>query len=472
MRISTRLALVLASAFALIMAGYATFTMNRRAALLRDGLTRETELLAQTLQIVTDNALRDGRFADLDQVFEEVVADRETAIAAVVGADGRIVTGGTPGDTACLRAVFPGGRVASPADGWVRCGERVRWVALPTEDPSRAVVLARTSDLIARDAVASRWRLLLLTLLLTSIAAAIVHLVLRRTLSRPLEEILRGIRQLGAEYRPEPVHLRASAGELRQVGLAFNQMVEERVALEARLREAESFALIGRLSGSLAHELGSPLNVIGMRAEAIAADPGATPAARRNAVAVGTEVERISRLIEGLLHIGRRREIQRETIDVCEVIRGAAEQMASQAADGGIAVQLRTPADPLRTQGDATLLRHALVNLLRNAVQAIQSEPRSRPRVRVHAKREGARIRIVVADDGPGIAPGNAAQLFEPFFTTKEAGAGMGLGLAITRGIVEEHGGTVHLEPAGERGTRAILVLPAIDDTTEGEGDG
>ena len=132
MRISTRLALLLGATFAVIMLSYAGITLQQRVQLLRGALIAETETLAGTLRIVTDNALRDGRIRDLSRVFGEVVADPETVVAAVTDRRGGVVVGAAGGEAACLRLVVPRGPVGSGgARGWADCGMRVRWVVLP-----------------------------------------------------------------------------------------------------------------------------------------------------------------------------------------------------------------------------------------------------------------------------------------------------------------------------------------------------
>ncbi|HEX2191286.1 MAG TPA: ATP-binding protein [Longimicrobiaceae bacterium] len=460
MRISTRLALTLGAAFALIMVSYAAVSTEQRVRLLRHGLTAETETLASTLRIVTANALRDRRRRDLDQVFREVVDDPETVVAAVTDAGGRVIAGGVTGDPVCLErlqaARAPG---AAGARGWDDCGTRLRWVALPTGVAGASVILARRATLIEREVAASRRRLLLLTLALTSAAVVIVHLVLRRTLSAPLGEILGGIRALGEPGLPRPIRLGPAAGELQELAGTFNAMVAELDERGRRLREAEKFAVIGRVSGGLAHELGSPLAVIAMRADAVGAEPGASEAARRNAQGIAAEVDRITKLIDGLLYVGRRRGIQQAPVDLAETVLGAVEHVAPGARAAGVRLEAGAPAEPVVVQGQATLLRHVVLNLLRNAVQALA--PLGEGRVVVAVEHDGGRARVVVEDDGPGIAPGDLAHVFEPFFTTKEVGEGTGLGLAVSRGIVEEHGGSLVLESPPGGGVRAVVELPA-----------
>ena len=474
MRISTRLALLLGATFAVIMLSYAGISLEQRVRLLRGALIGETETLASTLRIVTDNALRDRRSGDLARVFAEVVADPETVVAAVTDRAGRVVVGGAGGDDACLRRVLPRAPVGpGGARGWADCGTRVRWVVLPAAPPAGAVVLARRATVIEHEVADTRRRLLLLTLALVTAAAGIVHGVLRRTLSVPLAAILGGIRSLGGARPPRPIHVSPAAGELHELALAFNAMAaelderersllregEERVALERRLREAEKFAVIGRVSGGLAHELGSPLAVIAMRADAVAAEPGATAAARRNAEGIAAEVERITRLVEGLLYVGRRRGIEPAPLDLRAVAREVVESLAATGLAAGVEVEVRAPATPVVVRGQATLLRHVLLNLARNALQALAAAPGGGRRIAVRGEEGDGEARVVVEDNGPGIAPEHLAHVFEPFFTTKGVGEGAGLGLAVSRGIVEEHGGELRVESTGA-GVRAVVVLP------------
>ncbi|HEV2149846.1 MAG TPA: ATP-binding protein [Longimicrobiaceae bacterium] len=476
MRISTRLALVLGASFAVIMLSYAAITLEQRVQLLRDALIGETETLASTLRIVTDNAVRDRRFRDLDRVFQDVVGDPETIVAAVTDDRGRVLAGGATGDPACLRSIQRrAGADPVGVRGWADCGMRVRWVALPADAPAARVLVARRASLIEREVADTRLRLSVLTVMLAAATALIVHLLLRRTLSLPLGEILRGIRALGGPHPPEPIRLGPGAGELQHLAETFNAMVteldarerrlvqetEERVALERRLREAEKFAVVGRVSGGLAHELGSPLAVIAMRADAVATEPGASEAARRNAEGIAAEVKRITQLIEGLLHVGRRRGIRPAPVDLREVVAGAVEQVDARARAAGVELEVRAPEEAVVVHGQATLLSHVMLNLLRNAVQAMAAGPGAGRRLTVAVERSGSEARVVVEDNGPGIAPGDLAHVFEPFYTTKDVGEGTGLGLAVSRGIVEEHGGSIALEAPSGGGVRATVSLPA-----------
>ncbi len=470
MRIATRLVLVLGLTTTAVMVIYGFIALEQREALLRDALARETETLARSAQVVVNNALRDGRFEDLDRVLNRIAEDPETLVAAVLDREGRVLAGGPADALTCMEA----GRAltAESLHGWVDCDGDARWVTLPVRDPAARILLGRRATVLERDRASSRRRILATTLVLAAAAAGVIVLVLRRTLSAPLAHIMTGVRTLGGPAPPRPVPLPRSGGELRELAAGFNEMAErlegkrqalvkegeERLALERKLRSTEKFAALGRLAGGLVHEIGSPLNVISIRAEAIEAAPDTSDAVRREARDIVAHVERIARLIHGLRHVGRGHPLETGPVDLTRVLAQAAEDARERAGAPGVPVQVE-PSGPIGATGDETLLRHAIANIALNAIQAVAGQSGA-GEVRMRIERERGGVRIVVEDDGPGLRDEVRRRLFEPFFTTREVGEGMGLGLAISQGIVEEHGGEVRLEERDGRGTRAVLWLP------------
>jgi two-component system NtrC family sensor kinase len=473
MRIATRLILAIACTIAAVIVVYGLITQRQREALLRDALERETKTLAHTLQIVANNAIRDGRFADLNRVLGEVIQDPATFVSAVFDAQGRALAGGGDQDFGCLRSSLAVRPPTEEQAGWADCGGLVRWVALPAVAPAASVVLARRGTVIEEFIATSRLRHLLLGLILTAAAGIAILHVLRRTLTEPLAEIMRGVRSLGGSEAPELVPVPRSAGELGDLALAFNDMVvelqrkqdsmlkltEQRVATQRKLRQAEKFAVAGRLTSGLAHELGSPLSTIRVRAEAILADSTIAAGSRRQAEQIIEEADRIAELVRGLLLIVRRDGLERQPLDLAEVVRLVANEREHTAERENIALTVSTPGAPVMVHGHATLLRHALSNLVVNAIQAVAKHDGER-RVALALQAEGHTARVTVDDSGSGIDPKYAANLFVPFFTTKDVGEGMGLGLAISRGIVEAHGGTLLVESQAEGGVRATLTMP------------
>ncbi len=492
MGIATRLLSFLVPSMVVIMGVYAAIALHQRSELISEALIRETETLAQALRAVTDNAIRDGRYPDLDAVLSGVSEDPETFLVAVLEPSGRVLSGGSDALPGCLavealQAPPPGG-----IRGWADCQGRVRWVSLSVRDPARALVVARRTTVVEQDEAHSRVRISLTTLALGGGAALVILLVLRWTLSRPLARVLQGVRELGGPSAPEPIRLGRWAGELQYLAEAFNEManrlaekrrslmteVERRIALEGRIRREEKFAALGRLTGGLAHELGTPLNVIGVRAEAILDEQTTPQDARRQAREIVAEVDRVADLIRSLVHMARRDRLQLAPVDLSELVQEVTPDPLSGSAGRGVRPEVRLPANPVVVEADRNLLRHAILNVVTNAIQAMDSDPRANGgggSLELVLGASGPWATLEILDDGPGVPPDDLPHLFEPFFTTKDVGEGMGLGLAIARGIIEEHGGDLELHPREPRGVRGVIRLPlqaCPSDAEETEGSG
>jgi signal transduction histidine kinase len=484
MRLGTRLVLTLVGTVTSVMLIYGWIAFRQRSALLREGLIRETETLGRTMQIVADNALRDGRDGDLQRVLGRIMDDPETVLAVVVDSTGRLLAGTTSSSMTCLEAAGTVlGRGVSEGRGWLPCGDgTVRWVALPLRDPGARILLGRRETVVRMDMAASRVRISLTILILAVAASVVTLLVLRRALTQPLARIMVGVRSVGGPDSPVTVPVPRAAGELQDLARAFNEMadrlegkrralvreVEERLTLEDRLKKSEKFAALGRLTGGLAHELGSPLNVMAIRAEAIEGHAGVPAAVRVHAREILAEVDHIADLVRSLRHVSGGHAVVARPVHLVALVASAVSDLRDDFEHARISVSESSPPGDVVVPGDPILLRHAVTNLLRNAVQALRTKGGPR-HVRVGVSPVDGRAEVVVEDDGPGIPREHRSRLFEPFFTTRGVGEGMGLGLAMCRGIAEGHGGDVSLDFGEGAGVRAVLSLPLMA-TSNGAG--
>lgn len=473
MRLAHRLVLGSSLVIATVMTIYGVTSLRQRERLIGQALVRETATLAHTMQIVANSAIRNGQAASLDRVLGRIVADPEMAVSAVLGPSGNLIAGGPRDGLACVQSrVAQAGRLKE-AHVWADCGGKVRLVVLPLRAPAEVLVIARRTTVMERDTAASMRSIVFTSIALAVLGSLAILVVVRRWLTMPLDAILAGVRGLGGPRLPEPIQVPAAAAELRHLAGAFNAMVErlaanqrsliheveERITLERRLRDSESFAALGRLTGGVAHELGSPLGVIRVRAEAIQAIPDAPAAARRHAGAISGEVERIEKLVRDLVHVARRHGPTAVPTDLGSVVASVAEAIREDAASAGVDLRVHEPGEAITVKGDGRLLHHALYGIVLNAVQAMRGHAGERV-LTLHAHRDGGVAQVVVEDTGPGIDPELFPRVFEPFFTTKDVGEGSGLGLAISAGIAEEHGGRLTLTPAGAGGVRAQLDIP------------
>jgi len=173
---------------------------------------------------------------------------------------------------------------------------------------------------------------------------------------------------------------------------------------------------------------------------------------------VEEECERAARIVRELLVFARRRPPERKRVDFNEVVRAALTLQSPEFTMNNIGVVAELSPIP-HIWADAHQMQQVLLNLFRNATHAMKST-HGQGTLTVRSSGEGGEVTLEVEDDGPGIVAENLNRVFDPFFTTKGVGEGTGLGLSLSMGIVEAHGGTMHVENVAGAGARFALKLP------------
>ena len=270
-------------------------------------------------------------------------------------------------------------------------------------------------------------------------------------------------------------------GHLARLAPAIRRELREaddrrgRAAAEAALarerdlaRRAEKLAALGTLAAGLAHELNNPIGIMSSRIELMLMEDeasGLTPALREDLTVLHRHVQRVARIASGLLSFARQSSGERMPVDLNQVVSETLLLAERQMTKQGIRVETHLAPGLPAILGDANTLQQVLLNLITNAWDALERGGELRIETSVAA--DGAHpVRLVIADNGPGIAPEALPRIFDPFFSTKATGTG--LGLSITDGIVREHGGTIDVESSLGRGTRFVLAFPAIKVSAEG----
>jgi len=282
--------------------------------------------------------------------------------------------------------------------------------------------------------------------------------------------VVMGERRDGSTF---PMEL--SVGEVKSFGrrffTGFIRDLTERQKTETRLQELQSelvrisrLTAMGEMASTLAHEINQPLSAItnylrgsrrlleDSRDEQIGAVREAVNKAADQALRAG---QIIRRLREFVAHGENEKRIE----SVSKMVEEAGALALVGAKETGIRVRFNFSTSPDFTFADKIQIQQVLVNLIRNAMESMEEMPRRELTVSTERSAEGM-IQISVADTGCGIAPDIAVQLFQPFFTTKPKG--MGVGLSISRTIIEEHGGTIWTEPNPEGGTIFRITLPSV----------
>ncbi len=229
---------------------------------------------------------------------------------------------------------------------------------------------------------------------------------------------------------------------------------------DERLARATRAAVMGTFAMGIAHEISTPLGVILGRAEQLLNRVGDDERAAHAARVIMDQSERLKLLVRRFLDLARGGAPTFARVDSSSIVRGAVALVNHRFGKIGVTLTTHIPAQLPRIQCDRALLEHALVNLLLNACEACTPNGT----VELTARSDGRNVAFVVADDGEGITPEDAARAAEPFFTTKPEGQGTGLGLAIASEIVKSHRGALIIEPRSPRGTRARIEIPVLPD--------
>ncbi len=252
---------------------------------------------------------------------------------------------------------------------------------------------------------------------------------------------------------------------LDSIEQAHRDLDEHRAAetqLVARLKDNEKMVAIGSMARGIAHELGAPLSVIDGRARRLERSGSLDPQQLRNVEGIRSQVGRLTRTVRQLLDYCRPAATQPRELTPALLIEGVIEAIRPELEAAKRRLQTRIPAELPAFCGDAGRLELALLNLVRNALQASTSQ------IGIAAEADAAWLTIRVTDDGPGLPPEHdLPTLLEPFFTTKSPGEGTGLGLAIVQAVAEEHGGRLELVNSADGGCQARLQLPLTGTAEE-----
>ncbi len=325
----------------------------------------------------------------------------------------------------------------------------------------------------------------------TAAAAAVAGLLvgfvalvaLTRTMTRSLEELRDAMEQVGRGQLRVRVDVGSRRDETADMARVFNRMVDElresreklqayQVELQklvaertqalqeaqAQLVQAEKLSAVGELVAKVAHELNNPLTSVLGYAQLLESDPQLSEELREYAAVVVREADRARQIVQSLLTFGRPQPVERETLDVNQVVRRTVE--LPQWKSGQVEVTTHLHPEPLWVLGNAVQLQQVFANIVQNAVQAMRHGPGE---LVVTTGRVGDRAVVEFADTGPGIPPEHLGRIFDPFFTTKGVGEGTGLGLSISYGIVRDHGGVLRARNRPEGGACFTVELPLCE---------
>lgn len=239
----------------------------------------------------------------------------------------------------------------------------------------------------------------------------------------------------------------------------FLREVTERRRLEQQLRQAEKLSALGQLISGVAHELNNPLAVISGYAQLLALRPAVDDKTRGDLLKIQRESERASKIVQNFLTFARKHPMEKTNVNLNKLIEVSLELMDYDLRASGVRlireVQERLP----DVFADPNQLEQVFLNIINNAVQAMEGSPREKV-LKIVTDSSDNHVRVVIMDSGKGIPSSILEKIFDPFFTTKEVGVGTGLGLSISYSIIKEHSGNIYAQNHAEGGALFKVELP------------
>ncbi|MCA8974085.1 MAG: HAMP domain-containing histidine kinase [Planctomycetes bacterium] len=486
MKLAFRLVAFLVLILAVLVAvdGFREYGQER--ALMREDMQRDARVLGMAMSSVLDDVWRaDGMPRCLQLIADANRAEADTALRWVwfdaAAGDPFAPAVATPADVAA--SVAGGDFIEGAASGANRL---YMYFAIDTAGGGRGGLelsrsMAALSQRGARVLLRSTSHLVGLFL----IAVLVVYFIGVRLIGRPLHELAAKIDSIGRGDLSHPLRL-GRRDELSLVAAGLNTMcgrlvesqrriAEESAAKIAALeaaRHADRLRTVGQLASGVAHELGTPLNVVSGRAALIAGGRLGAAEVLASAGIIGAQADRMTGIIRQLLVFARRGTSGRERVDVRMLVRESLALVQPTARKKGVSIEIVGDVDdPAGVDGNPSELQQVLTNLEINAIQAsgegdvvrleVSAEAAVRPGDDAATPRPC--VRVDVRDDGEGIPADKLPRIFEPFFTTKDVGEGTGLGLSIVHGILRDHDGWITVTSDPGAGSCFTFHLPASE---------
>jgi signal transduction histidine kinase len=476
-RLTRKLVAALVVAIVVVMAADAALQLRREIALFEDDMARDEEATGRVLQVAVERmAAAEGVEAAL-AVFDLMRASETRVNLRWLWLDAPNPADRVPDD---LRPPLAAGETAH-VERTDAAGDERQFTYVPLRlpgDHAAALELSEPLHFQRSFLRQTAFRIFGTLIVMVTIGAAITLWIGVVFVGRPMRELTAQARRIGAgdlsrrlalaqrdEIATLAHELNVTCDRLAAANERVRAETEARIAALDQLRHADRLKTIGQLASAVAHELGTPLTVVGSRAKLIASGGFSRDEVGENARIITAQTERMAAIIRQLLDFARRRTLDRTVSDLRDLVRHTADMLVVFARGRGVSIRLDLPDAPLLASMDQGALQQALTNVLVNGIQAMDDGGTLRVRVEPDVSEAPDRPmhRIVIEDDGTGITPEHLPHVFEPFFTTKGVGEGTGLGLAVAYGIVGEHGGRIDVTSRLGDGTRFDLVLPGVE---------
>ncbi len=469
MRLLAKFALAFFLATIAVVGTFTFFSVKRQVARIENTAIVDLQNLGEGLRAAIRASWQSEGEAEAIAIVEAANAHRDDVdmrwVSGVPDATGDSVTDRRVNGTHEVEVALP----VRTADG--RGGTLVLTRALPD-----------TQTLLVKDLGDELLLAASLAVVMALVAAALGSALFGRPLDRIVAQARRiGVGDFSQRLRSDRTdelgvlkrELNAMCDKLVEAQRRVEEEAASRLETLEQLRHLDRLRTVGTMASSIAHELGTPLNVVLLRGQSLARGEAESAEVTASGATIVTQVEKMSRIVRQMLDFARPREDDRERVSARALVGRTVDLLAGIAKKHGVQTETQFTDDGA-VLGSASALEQALTNLTMNAIQAMASGGKIVLGVRVGdaeapnaLARDGASrtfpaVMIDVTDEGPGMDDATLARVFEPFYTTKARGEGTGLGLGVASGIAEDHGGFITARSAPGKGSTFTLTLPRV----------
>jgi signal transduction histidine kinase len=485
-----RLVLLLLVPMILVVAGYALIRVSEEREQRRAEFARRVNVTGAAIRLAVVHALRSDSLADVDRLARDLVV-KQTEIVRIrlmdVGLAPKVDANLMTGDPGVAVERFRQVRDTGESQVVEHQSQRIRLYSVllplrPLLDDSGVLEVAFVASRLEADLLHENRRSVLSGTILILLLGLVVWFALQRLVFRPVADLTQGLERVAAGEAGATVPIRRE-DELGRVAEAFNRMTarleESRRQVESesdrsldlmrRLRQTENLAVAGKLCSSMAHEVGTPLNIIAGRAELmLRALPEDSPL-REDLGVVISQIDRISKMIRTALDPFHRREAQQTATQLTALTEGLRPLIQHFARTHGVKLAIAIPAGLPPVLVDSGHLQQVLINLLTNAIEATPAGGHVEVSAAGQPENGHSGVVVAVRDTGAGIPPDVLPRIFDPFFSTKPAHAGTGLGLSICRDLIRSNGSDIKVASTPGHGTTFTVWLPEAGPDAEKE---
>jgi signal transduction histidine kinase len=487
MRISTKLTLSLTSIGLLIFIGYGLYHLSIEQRDLTRVISRQTKLLGKGLQIAIENAMRDKQLADITELLKGLEQIEPELKVRVYDAEGKAFPDAIGNSyTSDFQERLHVALQDDADDQFFYPEDAPEYITLilPLQNTQGKrlgiLVFVRTLHEMRRDLDVTRRNLAISTIAFILIAAPLCTVICMIYIGWPLQRLADGMKQIrDGNFSPLPLikhqdeigvllkTFNTMAAELANARQKLKEEAQSRRHVQAALQEADKLITIGQMSAGLAHEIGSPLQILKGRAEHLLLCAGQPEEVIRHSQILASQTERITRIVQQLLEFTRRRPPHFTRIDLREPVNAVLNLLEYEAHKKQVELSFEAAKDLPLIQADSDGIQQIVLNLVGNALSATGAGGRIVVAVEscqtgtdpAHSEAVEA-VQLSVRDNGCGMSQETLGHLFEPFFTTRHEQGGVGLGLAVARSIVTAHHGSIKAESTPGQGSIITIILP------------